>query len=343
MPSIFDVVTAKNAKTFIEKQEQPKLLGNGLFSVSKQSGLELSYLKGRGGLPIQIQPAAFDAPAPLRGRIGVSTVKTEMPFFREGTLVGEKERQQINTFLQAGQTSQAEIILTQVYNDTKGLVDGTDVIRERMQMQVLSSGTIDIIGTAEGVAVQYDYQLAPEQFEVLTGTDTWDNANSNPIEQIEEWVRKSGGKRAICNSTTFNLLRKHPSVIEVVADASGKKFVTQSDVKAYFENEFDLVIGVYDDEFLESATAAPQKYFPDNVFTLIPNGVLGEFVYGTTPEESDLLNGIGTEAEVEVVNAGVAITTIKQAHPVNIQTYVSMIGMPSFPQAGKIFIATVAE
>lgn len=341
MPTIFDVVTPKNTVAYFEGTERKQYLGADLFPARKQLGLELSYLKGRGGLPIALQPAAFDALAPLRDRIGVEAINTEMPFFRERMLVQEKERQQINTFLSGNQSEQANLILTEIYKDAENLISGAFVTQERMRMQVLSTGRIQITATAEGRAVNYNYGLLPEQFETLLSADRWTDPTSNPLSQIEGWKLKSGATRAICNGVTFNLLRSHPNVIDAVSGATGKKFVTTTDVKAYFRDELGLSIFVYDEQFQASPTSAPEKFFPDNVFTLIPEGTLGETVYGTTPEESDLMTGV-VDAEVELVDQGIAVTTRKHTHPVNVETIVSMINMPSFPMADKVFIATVA-
>ena len=49
-----------------------------------------------------------------------------------------------------------------------------------------------------------------------------------------------------------------------------------------------------------------------------------------------------TDAQVAIVNTGVAVTTIKEPHPVNVQTIVSSIMLPSFEQIDSVFIATIA-
>lgn len=74
---------------------------------------------------------------------------------------------------------------------------------------------------------------------------------------------------------------------------------------------------------------------------MIPEGNLGNTWYGTTPEEADLMSG-GTAAEVQIVDTGVAITTIKEPHPVNVETIVSEIVLPSFETIDNIYIAKVA-
>mgnify|MGYP003533104893 CR=1 FL=1 len=55
------------------------------------------------------------------------------------------------------------------------------------------------------------------------------------------------------------------------------------------------------------------------------------------------MNGIGTNADVALVDGAIAVTTHKKVDPVNVETIVSMIGLPSFEAADKIVIATVAE
>lgn len=340
MPNIFEMVTPKDIKVFYEKIEKPDYLGETLFPAKKQLGLELSFLKGRGGVAVQLQPAAFDALAPLRDRIGVEGFNTEMPFFRERFLISEKERQQLNTYLQANQTEAAKIILNNVYQDAKELIDGADVVPERMRMQLLATGKIQITGTVERSAANYDYGLTNDQKKTLVGTDAWTHADADPLEDIREGMEKYGAKRAVMNSFTLGLLVKHPKVIEVVGDYAGRKFVSSKMVKDYLADEFGLQVAVYDATYKQSQTAAAEKFFPDYVVSFIPEGTLGETVYGTTPEESDLLTG-ASDAEVSVVNTGVAVTTKKETHPVNVQTIVSEIVLPSFPTADKLYILTV--
>jgi len=95
----------------------------------------------------------------------------------------------------------------------------------------------------------------------------------------------------------------------------------------------------YDEVFIDE-TGTTKQYVPDGVFTLLPAGPLGNTVFGTTPEEADLMSG-ATDAQVAIVNTGVAITTTKKTDPVNVETKVSMITLPSFEQIDKVFIASV--
>ena len=66
------------------------------------------------------------------------------------------------------------------------------------------------------------------------------------------------------------------------------------------------------------------------------DGDLGYTNMGTTPEESDLRNNLN--ADVAIINGGVAVTTSQIVDPVNVEIKVSMIALPSFENANKVVI-----
>lgn len=115
--------------------------------------------------------------------------------------------------------------------------------------------------------------------------------------------------------------------------------MTDTLMRQYLENKLELTIAVYNKKYALQ-DGSNHLYYPDDYFTLIPDGTLGHTWFGTTPEEADLMSG-ATSAEVSIVNTGVAITTIKQPHPVNVETIVSAITLPSFETIDNIFIAKV--
>ena len=72
---------------------------------------------------------------------------------------------------------------------------------------------------------------------------------------------------------------------------------------------------------------------------LFPTGNLGNTWFGTTPEESDLMSG--TADNVSITDVGVAVTTMKKSDPVNVETKVTMICLPSFETADSVFLLDV--
>ena len=133
-------------------------LGAGLFPAKKKAGLDLSWLKGSKGLPVSLMPSAFDAKATFRDRIGFSKVETEMPFFREGFKIKEKDRQELLRVADSNDPY-ARAVIEQVFDDANNLIDGANVVPERMIMQLLfpQDGNAGIAIRANGVEYVYNY------------------------------------------------------------------------------------------------------------------------------------------------------------------------------------------
>lgn len=154
-------------------------LGATLFPARKKAGLDLSWLKGSRGLPVSLMPSAFDAKATFRDRIGFEKLETEMPFFREGYKIKEKDRQEMLRVQESTDPYAAEVI-ARVFDDTRDLVDGANVVPERMIMQLLfpEGGDVGIAIKANGVNYTYKYDTdgswKTSNYTALTDTATWD-------------------------------------------------------------------------------------------------------------------------------------------------------------------------
>lgn len=353
--NIYDIFESKAIASYwtdVNANMTDPMIGTKYFPVSKQTGLSLAWIKGRNNLPVALQPAAFDTKAPLRDRIGVKELSTEMPFFREAMRIGEKDRQDIETLLAKGEQF-AQPTIIRIFDDVNNLVDGAMVQAERMRMSLLYSGKIGITATAENgrdIAYNYDYDTDGEwadknNLELLT-TSRWTVANkatSQPINDLLDAVEKMAETKGVrpvevlMNTTTFKGMIASESIAKAMNPLGATSMiVTRNTAKQFIENETGLTITLYDKMFKDEQ-GVDQKYFPDGYATLLPSYALGNTWYGTTPEEFDLMSGTAN-ASVSVVNTGVAITTIKEPHPVNVQTVVSEIVLPSFERMDDIYV-----
>ncbi|MCM3131894.1 major capsid protein [Paenibacillus polysaccharolyticus] len=346
MPTIFDLVKAEEIASYYQETNSNRIpyLGETLFPPDKKQGLDLSWIKGAGGLPVSLMPSAFDAKATIRDRIGLDRVETEMPFFREGMNIGEKERQELFKLLDTNNSNYYQPLITRIYDDRATLVSGAQVVPERMRMQLLSTGTISIVANRQNYT--YDYKFNPNHKETLLGDDRWSQPDSTPVQDIQRWldlIEDETGTRptsAIMTRKTFNYLMVNASIRLDMNPIGGTNIIlTDSMLRQYIQAKLGVNIAVYNKQYKDESGAS-RLFFPDDVVTFIPEGNLGTTWYGTTPEEADLQSG-ATDAQVSIVETGVAITTIKEPHPVNVNTIVSEIVLPSFENMDNIFIATV--
>jgi len=328
-------------------------LGTALFPARKKAGLDLSWIKGSKGLPISLMPSAFDAKATFRDRIGVQRIDTEMPFFREGFKIKEKDRQELLRVQESNDPYLNEV-LSRIYDDANNLLEGALVVSERMIMQLLfpASGEVGITIKANGVDYTYEYDAddawKTSNYTALTSSATWDNTSTaDPIADIDNLrkkVLKATGVSptiAIMNSTTFNLMGKTTAVKNRFLSTAGitTGYLSDADVRAVIKDITGVEIVTYDKMYKnESGTAA--TFVPDDYVSLIPEGAIGATWYGTTPEEADLNGGV-SDAKVSIVNTGIAITQIVDPHPVNVNTFASEIVLPSYERMDEVGVLKV--
>lgn len=338
MPTIFDFVNATEMVSYWEtltKDRQP-YLGETLFPSQKKLGLDLKWIKGSAGLPVVLKPSAFDAGAVPRARIGFDRLSAEMPFFKESLYIDEELRQQLNMVLETGNTAYIDAVLNRIFNDNTVLLEGAAARREQMRMMALTTGAISI--TANGQDFDFDYGL-PAAHKV-TVTTAWSNPAADigadiltGLDLIEDdtGVRPT---RALCDRKTWNSMLKNNDFKE----AHDQTVFNDRQLKQYLMDQYGIEVVVYSKRYNNDSKAAT-PFVPADTFVLFPSGALGNTWFGTTPEESDLLGG--SAANVAITDVGVAVTSIQKADPVNVETKVTMISLPSFPVADQVYILDV--
>lgn len=344
--TIFDYFTSKALASYYntrvaELNMQP-FLGEELFPARKKMGLNLKWIKGAKGLSTSLSLSAFDVKSTKKDRIGFESLQTRMPFFKNDMLIDEELRQELLIAIEAGNTDYIDTILRNIFDDVTTLLDAAAVARERMRMQLISTGTI--VMANNGQEYSYDYGMAEDQ--KFEASKKWNAEGADPLADViamQDVIENKGyarPRRAITSRAVVRALMKNAGIKEAIyVMSNGKVTLTEANVLAYFRDNANLSIAVYDKSYLDENGVA-QRYIPEDLFILIPEGQLGNTWFGTTPEEADLRSG-ATDAEVTIVDTGVAVTTTKTTDPVSVDTKVSQVVMPSFEAADQVIIGEV--
>ena len=328
-------------------------LGEGLFPARKQAGLDLKWIKGSKGIPVSLMPSAFDAKATFRDRLGVMKVETEMPFFREGFKIKERDRQDILR-AQSANDPYVTAAINRIFDDANNLIEGALVVTERERMQLLFpvNGDMGIAIKANGVDYTYNYDpdgaWKANNYFALTGQGVWsDTTHSDPFADIQTAKDAVSAKTGtdlrfiIMNKSTFRYLRQNESIKSRFLTRSGAAigYLTDSEIVAILKDTSDLDgVILYDKQFKDESGVA-HKFVPDGYVALIPAGSIGQTCFGTTPEEADLMGK--NAAQVQVVETGIAVTQIVDPHPVNINTFASEIVLPSYERMDEVALLKV--
>lgn len=341
MATIYEYVTSDNIVSYwnrLQERQADNLLGEELFPAAQKRGLKLDWIYGAGGLPVVLLPSAYDVVALKRDRIGFSEVSTKMPFFKESMYIDEELRQELNMVLESGNRQYINMVMNNIFKDTTVLLDGAKAQRERMRMMLLTTGGISIAANGQN----YDYDYGMKDHQKVTVKKSWSDPKAPILDDIEEWQRTiedtTGVKptRAVVSSKTYDYFRKNEEIkywhFRNTIDAP----ISTEEALAVVKKEKGLTIVKYPNKYIDEAGNVKQ-YVPDDTMSMFPSGKLGTSWFGTTPEQSDLMSG--SAANVTITDTGVAVTTVKKTDPVNVDTKVSMIFLPSFEQIPNVIIA----
>ena len=340
--TIFELVTSDQITAYWESQAQNRkpYLGEELFPSKQKLGLSIKWIKGSQGLPVVLKPSAYDVAAKKRDRIGFDKLNMDMPFFKESTYIDEELRQELNKVLETGNQAYIDSIMNQVFNDTTNLLEGAAAQRERMRMMALTTGKISM--KANGQNYDYDYSIPDNH--MVDSSKAWSDPTATIIDDIRDLmdlIEDETGvrpERAVCSRKTFGYIRKNNEIRQAILGSDATAPVSDTKILDYIMDELKLDVVVYNKK-AKDEKGTEFQYVADDTFVIFPQGKLGTGWFGTTPEQSDLM--AGSAANVSITDTGVAVTTSKKVDPVNVETKVSMIYLPSFETADQVGIIDV--
>lgn len=323
-------------------------LGRSLFGTKKQISLDLSWIKGEGNLPVSLSPAAFDAEVALRSRGDVSKIETEMPLFREGFQLTEKDRRDLHNAEALGDEYVRDV-LRRIFDDSNNLIRGALVVGERMIWQLLAPADGKPKISIAGNGVNYAYNYDPQEkwygsnFVDVSSTPWSGTSASLPINNINAVAKEASlkGTRlryAVMSQKTFNELMASEQIKNAVLsqNATPNIYLTEVITKSIVEQLTGIRPIVYNGLYTDTQGGKAKNFYPDKVVTLLPEGTVGDLVYAVTPEEFDL--GGNPAANVSVVETGIAITTeYTSTVPVRTAIYASEIVLPTYPRMNEVY------
>lgn len=335
--TIYDLVLSSNVVSYWETitAGRPPYFFEPRFPAEKKLGLDLSYIKGSSGLPVELSVSAFDVQAIPRNRLAFEKMTAEMPFFKESFTIDERTRQELNMVLQTGNQAYIDAIMNRIFNDVVQLLEGAAVSRERMRASAVCTGYVTL--QSNGQEYNYDYNIpANHKFSEPTFNDA-DTDICAIINNCCDVIEEDTGVRPTIGLVTRNEMNKITQnkwmAKNIYVLTNGVGTINETTAINYIKSQTNVELVVYNKKY-KAADGKTYQYLDDDNITLIPNIPLGKTWFGTTPEESDLMSGAA--ANVSITDLGVAVTTMKREDPVNVETKVSMICLPSLEAANQI-------
>ncbi|MFT8412300.1 MAG: major capsid protein [Schleiferilactobacillus perolens] len=334
MPAILDLFDQKTVLDYVNNRQYPALLGDSLFPSVKIDQLDFEYLRGGSKTPIIASVSAFDTEAEIGSR-EASVQAAELGYIKRKMQLKEKDLIALRNPRTPAEQNYLESL---VYNDLDVLVQGVYARVEKMRMEALATGKISI--DENNLNFDVDYNVPSEH--QVTAAISWDADGADPIKDLQDWfalldyvptriLTSSKVQTALIRSQAFADYFKTAGLLPSVGSLNS---VLQS---------FGLpTVVTYDQKYRKQnndGTYSVERYFPEDTLVAFGDDLLGQTVYGPTPEESRLLSAPG----VQQGTVGNVFTTIYETTEDPIATWekAAATALPSFPEAENVLQAKV--
>lgn len=330
-----------------EKSNAIPYLGTAFWPNKRKASIDLKWIKTSNGLPVSLAPSNFDAKATIRARKGFKFTKEEMAFFRESMVISEHDRIELAKLNDCSSPFVKDVV-DNIFNDTKTLVDGADVVPERMRMQLLfpEIGGPSIYIASDGVIYQYNYDVdgswEKNNRKTLSGPRLWANRKTaQPLEDIRQIIENSDEpiKYLVMSQAELNLFMECDSVKEALLaqNTTAHVMMTASVAKQLISNTFPgIEVIVYKKKYKDES-GETKAFVPDGFIAFVPEGKLGNTWFGMTPEE--LAKMEAQDVDITILPSGVAVV-VMTAYDSTMQTttVVSETLLPSYERMDSVYL-----
>lgn len=331
--NILNLITNKDRVDFSENfNYQTNFKLSPLFPAEKTSNFKvaISRLVDGGSLPVMAQFHALDSEA----RIGDRTNYKEIEFKK--LMIKEKLNQTERIIELLGNKYDNQEAIDFIYDDMSNLTSRVLARVELANNQVLSTGQLAIEENGFKTVVDYGYPSANNV--AFTG---WSDSAHDIVADLNSIIAKAkkAGKtvtRALTSSKIVQYMVNNAGIKEFFKNAG--VLVTEQRVLQWVYENFGIAFETNDDVYKTSANASDtHRFFPENKISFFGgNGTLGKGLYGVTPEELGLNEGVATRGNV-------TITQWESNDPVAVWTKATAMYLPVLKDIEGLFIATVSK
>ena len=331
--NVLNLITNKDRVDYSENYNyQTTFKLSPLFPAQKSRNMkvDVARLVEGGNLPVMANFHALDTEAKIGDRTNYRTIEFEK------LMIKEKLNQTERIAMLLGNNAPEQEIIDFIYDDMGNLTSRVLTRAELANNQVLSTGKLEINENNFKTVVDYGYP---------TSNNVSFSGWANPAHDIVADLNSVKDKASKLGKTITRALTSSKIVGYMVANEGIKAFfeksgnlVTTNRVLQWVYDNFGIAFEVNDDVYKLSANdTTTHRFYPENKITFFGgNGALGKGLYGVTPEELGLNNGVATRGNV-------TITQWETPDPVATWTKATALYLPVVSDIEGLFIATVSK
>lgn len=337
MPRIEELLSIQELINYTKARKVKPRLGDLLFPSKKIEGLEAKMIKGASNLPVSASVHAFDTETEIGSRDDGKYSIAELALIKRKQKLSEKEL----IILNQPRNSQEEAqIIGDIFNDVDNLVESVLTRVEAMRMEILSTGELNIDENEVKLKMKYG---TPENHKA---DKTWTSGSPDILQDIFDMTDKIAEDtgvtptRILTSRKNLNIVLKDEKVRKSVFGANNDKLLSVNELNTFLAAQSLPTIATYDERYRVHGKKGytTKRFLPEDKFILMPEGKLGDTLYGLTAEELELRN----KSDIDISSIGnIIVEQYATTDPVAKWIKAVATALPSFPYADQIFMATI--
>jgi hypothetical protein len=342
---------ARDLETINIDLQPARALLDELFPEQTIDSLTWEYLKGANRRPVMARVTAWDAEAPVASRrTHGGKVQGDIPKISRKIPLGEKELILLNRMRQnAALPSEIQDFLNANYDDITNM---RDAVKARVYEFCFSLLYQTDLTVAENGVILTVEDIGVPAANLKTPVKLWSDPTADILGDIQGWLAPL--KTAGINTANYRVLTGETVVANMLKNDAIREMIlgrnySGAPMRPIMQVELDnflaalglpkiRTINVAADVQNEDGTYTTKTLFPQDKFTLLPPGRLGQTLYGPTAEAIE-------QAGAGVINAnqvsGIWAGQYKTTDPVNQWTKAVAAAFPTFPTADRVVTADV--
>ena len=338
MPTVEELLNHKELIDYTKTRAPQRKALEELFPSRKTEALEIRMIKGANSLPVSASIHAFDTEAEIDQREGASYDVAELALIKRKRKLSEKEIIRLETPRNDAEEKEA---IGRIYNDVDQLQDSVLTRAEAMRGEALSTGKLSI--NENGYKAEIDYGVPAAHKSTFTWSSGTPDILANMDASVDRIVKDTGftPTRVLTSKKNLSLVLRDEKIRKAVFGVNSDKLLTRQELNTFLKTLDLPQIAIYDSQYRllnAKGTYDAKRYFTEKAFVFMPEGTLGETLFGLTPEELALRKKEGVEIS-EIGN--VVIEQYATDDPVAKWIKAVATALVTFPCAGQVYIATI--
>lgn len=338
MPNIEELLSYTELIDYTKTREPKQKILEQLFPSRKTEALEVKMIRGANNLPVSASIHAFDTETEIDQREGTNYDIAELALIKRKRKLSEKD---IIHLEQPRNTVEETETVKKVFNDIDSLNDSVLTRVEAMRGEALATGKLVINENGYKATIDYGVPTAHKS------DFTWSSGTPDMLTDLDKAIDKIVDdtgftpSRALTSKKNINMMLKDEKIRKAIFGVNSDRLLSLQELNVFLATLGLPQMARYDEKYRTlnaKGVYVPQRYFPESAFILMPEGNMGETLYGLTAEELELRKRPG----VDISSIGnVVIEQYATNDPVAKWIKAVATALVTFPCADQVYMATV--